>query len=231
MCGRFTLTGADPRQLEARFGVAMPDPLDRLLGRFNAAPGQEVLIIHAVDDGDRVAEAARWGLVPAWAPDLKTGYRMINARSETVLESRAYGPLVRSSVRRCLIPADGFFEWTGPGEAGGPKRPVRFTVDEGQTFAMAGLCTEREWEGKRLVSCTVITVEANEAVAPIHDRMPAILPDRVQEAEWMDDTTSPQGARAILNPLDPARLSSRMANTALNRVGAVPEGPDLLEPL
>jgi putative SOS response-associated peptidase YedK len=83
MCGRFTLTGADPRQLEARFGVALPDPLDRLLGRFNAAPGQEVLIIHAVDDGEKVVEAARWGLVPAWAPDLKTARRRFSRAGPT----------------------------------------------------------------------------------------------------------------------------------------------------
>ena len=175
-----------------------------------------------------MAEAARWGLVPAWAPDLKTGYRMINARSETVRESRAYGPLVRSSTGRCLIPADGFFEWTGPAVEGGPKRPVRFTVDGGKPFAMAGLCTEREWEGGRLVSCTIITTEANPAVAPVHDRMPVILPDPEVEAEWIDPGLESDRVGSMLVPLDQDRLSARMANSALNRVGAAPEGPDLL---
>ena len=231
MCGRFTLTDTDRGQLGLRFGATIPDALGGLLGRFNAAPGQEILMVGSSGRGERFVEAARWGLVPAWAPDLKTGYRMINARSETVLTSRAYGPLFRSAATRCLIPADGFFEWTGPAEEGGPKRPVRFTVDDGVPFAMAGLWAEREWEGARLVSCTIITTDANEIVAPVHDRMPVVLPDGDAEAEWLSDDTGPEDARSLLGPLDAVRLSLEMANPALNRVGAAPEGPDLLRPI
>lgn len=230
MCGRFTLTGTDPARLGLRFRVPIPDSLGSLLGRFNAAPGQQILVLHPEKGGSVRAEAARWGLVPAWSPDLKTGYRMINARSETVQESRAYGPLVRSRTGRCLIPADGFFEWTGPAVEGGPKRPVRFTVDGGEPFAMAGLWTEREWEGGRLVSCTIITTEANPVVAPVHDRMPVILPDPETESEWLGPELESDRIGSILVPLDESRLSARMASPALNRVGAAPEGPDLLVP-
>lgn len=230
MCGRFTLTGTDRRTLGARFGSEIPETLGTLLGRFNAAPGQEILIFASQDGAPTRAEAAHWGLVPAWAPDLKTGYRMINARSETVLESRAYSLLIRSSSSRCLVPADGFFEWTDPAEPGGPRRPVRFTVDSGQPFAMAGLRTEREWEGGRLVSCTIITTEANETVRPIHDRMPVILSGPEAEAVWLDPSVRPQEAQELLLPLDADRISARMASIDLNRVGAVPEGPELLEP-
>lgn len=204
--------------------------MEGLLGRFNAAPGQEILIIRETDGVRRQAEAARWGLVPHWAKDLKTGYRMINARSETILQSRAYAPLIRHSSGRCLIPADGFFEWTGPAEKGSPKRPIRFTLDDGTPFAMAGLCTEREWDGARLLSCTVITTDANDVVAPVHDRMPAILSGPDEEVEWLDVSTSPERAHSMLGPVDSDRLSARMANTALNRVGVAPEGPDLLDP-
>jgi putative SOS response-associated peptidase YedK len=230
MCGRYTLTGTDRRTLGARFGTEIPAQLGTLLGRFNAAPGQEILVIGSEDGAPNRAEGARWGLVPAWASDLKTGYRMINARSETVLESRAYSPLMRSSNSRCLVPADGFFEWTDPADPGGPRRPVRFSVDSGQPFAMAGLRTEREWEGGRLASCTIITTEANESVGPIHDRMPVILPSPEAEALWLDPSVTPQEAWELLRPLDADRITARMASTDLNRVGAVPEGPELLEP-
>ena len=230
MCGRFTLTGTDRHEIGTRFEVSLPDDFDQLLGRFNAAPGQEILVVRSDERGTRRPEAARWGLVPSWAPDLKTGYRMINARSETVLESRAYGPLIRSATGRCLVVADGFFEWTGPAEEGGPRRPVRFTVDDGRPFSMAGLSTEREWEGGRLFSCTIITTDANEVVSPVHDRMPAVMPDRDAEMRWLDVSTSAEEARAMLEPLESDRLSARMANPALNRVGAAVEGPELLEP-
>ena len=234
MCGRFTLTTTDPAGLALRFGGTGSEPITGLLGRYNAAPGQEILIVRERGDGTRELGAARWGLVPAWAEDLKTGYRMINARSETVFEKRAYGPLVRSARTRCLIPADGFFEWTGPREAGGPKRPVRFTVDDGEPFAMAGLVTERDWEGERLVSCTILTTAANEVVAPVHDRMPVILPDATSESDWLGASIDPEDAPSqlehLLAPLDSGRLSSRMASTALNRVGSAPEGPELLDP-
>ena len=229
MCGRFTLTESDPGVVAARFRVSPDSLFSEGLGRYNAAPGQEILTVSPEGDGRSTCSLARWGLVPGWADDLKTGYRMINARAEGLETSRAYGPLFRKAEGRCVIPADGFYEWLDPARSGGPKRPVRFTVDEGQLFGLAGLVTEREWEGGTLRSCTIITTEADEAVAPVHDRMPVILTDPAAEEAWLDEDTETGALADLLRPLDSDRVSSRLANPALNRVGAVPEGPELLD--
>lgn len=229
MCGRYTITTGNRSAVGLRFGLEIGPELEPTLGRFNVAPGQEVLAIRSPDGRDREAVAARWGLVPGWADDLNAGYRMINARSETVLESRAYGPLAGKPQSRCLIPADGFFEWMAPSSDGGPKRPVRFTVDGGELFSMAGLITTREWEGAELVSCTILTTEADAAVAPVHDRMPVILADREGEATWIGGQMPGEEVTRLTRPLDPERVSSRLASPYLNRVGAVPECPELLE--
>jgi putative SOS response-associated peptidase YedK len=230
VCGRYTLSNSDRQEIGLRFEVEVPPPLEPVLGRFNAAPGQEVLIVRSRQASGREALEARWGLVPSWAEDLKAGYRMINARSETVLESRAYGPLARRASSRCLIPADGFFEWTGPSRDGGPKRPVRFTVDGGSLFSMAGLVASREWEGAELTSCTILTTDADRVVAPVHDRMPVILANEAAEEAWITGTLDAGEIANLTRPLDPARVSSRMASPWLNRVGAAPEGPELLDP-
>lgn len=229
MCGRFTLTSTDRPALSLRFGVELGPDFDPLLGRYNAAPGQEILVVAAGEDGDRMGVGARWGLVPGWAEDLKVGYRMINARSERVLESRAYGSLVRKKSGRCLIPADGFYEWMEPEPKGGPKRPVRFTVDGGVPFSLAGLVTSREWEGGVLTSCTILTTDADRAVAPVHDRMPVLFADSGLEEEWLGDGLSESEVLELCRPFDSERVSSQLANPILNKVGAAPEGPELLE--
>lgn len=229
MCGRYTLTQTDPAVVATRFRIAEDTVFTEGLGRYNAAPGQEVLTVCTGGDSTAFGSAARWGLVPSWATDLKTGYRMINARAEGLTTSRAYAPLFKSATGRCLIPADGFYEWLDPEAPRGPKRPVRFTVDGGELFALAGLTTEREWEGGRLRSCTIITTEANQAVAPVHDRMPVILDGPSAEATWLDPTSEVGDLVDLLAPSGAIRISSRLANPALNRVGAVPEGPALLE--
>ena len=230
MCGRYTLTTTDRPALGLRFGVEVRPEVDSTLGRFNVAPGQEVLVVHQPEGASREAVAARWGLVPAWADDLKTGYRMINARSETVRESRAYGPLAARSESRCLVPADGFFEWMAPASRGGRKRPVRFTVDGGKLFSMAGLIARREWEGSELISCTILTTGADEAVAPVHDRMPVILRGAAEEEAWISRDLPIDEMDSLTTPLDAGRISSRMASPFLNKVGAVTEGPELLDP-
>ncbi len=229
MCGRFTLTSTDRPALSLRFGVELGPEFDLLLGRYNAAPGQEILVVASGDAGDRVGIGAHWGLVPAWAEDLKVGYRMINARSERVFESRAYGSLVREPSGRCLIPADGFYEWMESAVKGGPKRPVRFTVDGGGPFSLAGLVTSREWEGGVLTSCTILTTDADRVVAPVHDRMPVLFADPGSEDEWLGGDLSESEVLQLCQPFDPERISSQLANPALNKVGAAPEGPELLE--
>ncbi|MEX1219700.1 MAG: SOS response-associated peptidase [Solirubrobacterales bacterium] len=231
MCGRFTLTSSDERRLGSRFQISLDDTVDDALGRYNVAPTQEILAVRSspeLEDGREVA-LARWGLVPRWAKDLKTGYRMINARAEGLLESRTYAPLVKKQANRCLILADGFYEWMKPENPKSPKQPVRFTVDGDEPFAFAGLATSREWEGARLTTCTIITTEANEAVAQVHDRMPVVLPDPEAEAAWISGELDGGEAVSLCRPLDPARITAKPANPALNKVGGANEGPELLE--
>jgi putative SOS response-associated peptidase YedK len=214
------------------------------LGRFNVAPTQEILVVRSSPDeaeaarGEREARLMRWGLVPVWAKDLKVGYRMINAKAEGLEKSRAYGPLVGKFRHRCLIVADGFYEWMRAEDPKQPRRPWRFTVDGGEPFAFAGLCTRKEWaDGEErgvdadgyLYSATIITTTPNAVVKPVHDRMPAILPTAEAEAVWLDPRLSTEEAIAMCGPLDPRRMAGAPANPALNKVGkGMAEGPELL---
>ncbi len=235
MCGRYTLTSSDERRLGSRFQISLDETGESGLGRFNVAPTQEVLTVQGDRGADspsadgRRAVLARWGLVPFWAKDLKVGYRMINARAEGLLKSRAYAPLVKKRENRCLILADGFYEWMKAENPKSPKQPVRFTVDGGDPFAFAGLATTREWEGEDLTSCTIITTDANEEVARVHDRMPVILPDAEAEAAWMSGELDPEEAVSLCRPLDAARITAKPASTSINKVGGSKEGPEMLE--
>ena len=145
----------------------------------------------------------RWGLVPLWAKDLKVGYRMINAKTENLTTSRAYGPLVGKFRHRCLIVADGFYEWMVAEDPKQPRQPWRFTVDGGEPFAFAGLCTRKQWDEEErrvddgyLYSATIITTTPN-AVAKVHDRMPAILPGAEAEAAWLAPPSTRGGDRDV----------------------------------
>jgi putative SOS response-associated peptidase YedK len=214
------------------------------LGRFNVAPTQEILVVRDSPDeekaaaGEREARLMRWGLVPVWAKDLKVGYRMINAKVENLEKSRAYGPLVGKFRHRCLIVADGFYEWMKAEDPKQPRQPWRFTVDGGEPFAFAGLCTRKQWDDPDergvdpdgyLYSATIITTTPNAVVKPVHDRMPAILSGPEAEAAWLDPRLTTEEAIAMCGPLDPARMSGAPANPALNKVGkGMAEGPELL---
>ncbi|MGE5408911.1 MAG: SOS response-associated peptidase [Syntrophothermus sp.] len=213
------------------------------LGRFNVAPTQEVLVVRASPDeeeaaaGEREARLMRWGLVPVWAKDLKVGYRMINAKAENLDSSRAYAPLVGRYRHRCLVLADGFYEWLRAEDPKQPRQPWRFTLDGGEPFAFAGLCTRKEWSdaGDRgyddgwLYSCTIVTTRANPVVAPVHDRMPAILPSPEAEAAWLRPDLSAEDAIAMCGPIAAERMQSAPANPRLNKVGkGMEEGPELL---
>lgn len=229
MCGRYTLTSSDQRRLGSRFQVPLDDLEGGGLERFNVAPTQEVLTVHDRPGGaGREAILARWGLVPVWAKDLKAGYKMINARAEGLLKSRAYAPLVKKKQNRCLIIADGFYEWMKAEKPKEPRQPVRFTVDGGEPFAFAGLTATRQWEGEPLTSCTIVTTSANPVVEPVHDRMPVILSDPEAEAAWLEGDLSPEEAVSLCVPLDPARVDASPANPALNKVGGTKETPELL---
>ena len=213
------------------------------LGRFNVAPTQETLVVRSSPDeeeaarGEREAQLMRWGLVPVWAKDLKVGYRMINAKQENLLKSKAYAPLVDKFRHRCLIVADGFYEWMKAEDPKQPRQPWRFTVDGGEPFAFAGLCTRKKWDDPEdrgyddgyLYTCTLVTTTPNEVVAPVHNRMPAILPSPEAEAAWLRPDLSAEDAVAMCAPLDPRRMEGTPANPALNKVGkGMAEGPELL---
>jgi putative SOS response-associated peptidase YedK len=167
MCGRFTLqTQID--DLAKHFGLGkVPD----LLPRYNIAPTQPVATV-LVLTGDRQFKLMRWGLVPFWAKDLSIGSRMINARAETVAQKPAFRKALQD--RRCIIMADGFYEWQTKGRA---KQPFYIVGRDRKPFGFAGLWDR--WEptegGDPIESCTIITTTANEVVSPFHDRMPAIL--------------------------------------------------------
>jgi putative SOS response-associated peptidase YedK len=177
MCGRFTLTRSAAEVAE-HFGLASASAL---VARWNAAPTQELPIVRVRSSGARVLELRRWGLVPRWAKDVSVGARMINARVESVLERPAFREAMRR--RRCLVPADGFFEWQGKARA---RRPFHIALPGGGLFAIAGLYERWQGPGAEVVdSFSLLTRPAREPVAALHDRMPLIV-DPSGYAAWLD---------------------------------------------
>ncbi len=214
MCGRFTLISS-PRDLQLAFeGFVFPDEL-ALEARYNIPPSLDVLYIP--NDGEKRAGYARWGLIPFWAKDPSIGNRTINARAETVDRRPAYRDAFRK--RRCLVPADGFYEWKKAEE--GPKTPFYIRLQSGAPFAFAGIWERwRDGDGNRVVSCAILTTKPNEKLAEIHDRMPVILP-----ADAYEDWLTPDEARAedlagCLRPYPADRMVahpvSRLVNSPKN---------------
>jgi putative SOS response-associated peptidase YedK len=193
MCGRYTQT-LDLKKIVNQFGITQAD-LSRVQPSHNIAPSQPVAVIHREKENLRL-DAMKWGLVPAWAKDPGIGNRMINARSETLTEKPSFrGPFKNS---RCLIPADGFFEWKREGRL---KQPYYIRLKSKEVFTFAGLWSY--WmgsDGSELLSCAIITGTPNELIKPIHHRMPIILPEARRE-EWMDLTLHDVGQ--LLTMLQP----------------------------
>ena len=198
MCGRFTLT--QPASIAAKFGLDNFAPVEPefYTPRFNVAPTQRIVVIPTID-GQREARRMRWGLVPSWAKDAKIGPARINARADSVASKPTFREAFRR--RRCLIPADGFYEWK-PGLRG--KQPYRITLADGSMFAFAGL-----WERWRdpatdqsLDSCCIVTCDTNELTAQFHDRMPVIIAAEDYDT-WL--TGTPEQALTLLKPY-PAEL-------------------------
>jgi len=185
MCGRFTLT-TTPEEVARHFGL---DQTPLLSPRFTVAPGQPIATIAQALDGTRPVLALRlWGLIPAWAKDPKIGSRMINARVETVAEKPSFRGAFRK--RRCLVPADGFYEWAV--RAGGAKQPFHIALPGRRCFAIAGLWESwRDPEGASIESCTLLTTSANPKLRAVHDRMPVIL-DPADYATWLDPRPTDQ---------------------------------------
>ncbi|PSQ18605.1 DUF159 family protein [Halobacteriales archaeon QS_8_69_26] len=232
MCGRYSLF-TPPDQLEDRFDARFPDGFEPT---YNAAPGQDLPVIRN-EDPDAFADLT-WGLVPSWADD-PSDFEFINARSETVAEK----PSFRSAYerRRCLVPADGFYEWTGPS---GDRRPYRVRLTDDRPFGMAGVW--ETWEGtveseqagldaftddggpdlggtRRIDSFAILTTEPNEVVADLHDRMAVIVPPG-EEGRWLTDDDPSD----LLEPYPAEEMEaypvSRKVNDPAN------DSPELIEP-
>ena len=225
MCGRYTLTSNDPQRLADRFGATMPS--EGGLERFNVAPTEDAVAVVNGKTGEREAHLVRWSLVPSYAKDLK-GPPMFNARSETIATKAPFSKLVASPRGRCLILADGFYEWLRPEDKKAQRVPFRFTVDGGEPFAFAGLWNWTKLDGEWLASATILTCPPNPVVARLHDRMPVILPGPEAESAWLSADLGVEDARALCVPLPAERMTAAPANPKLNKSGLADEGPDLL---
>ena len=231
MCGRF-VSASPPDELAKYFGAEEPDgPLEP---SFNVAPTNEVYVVRA-RDGHRQLGTMRWGLVPFWAKDLKIGSKMINARAETVAEKPAFRKAYER--RRCLIPADGFYEWAKvPGQKA--KQPYFIHRPDGEPIVFAGMWERwkpRLDDGKTIdedaepiETCTIITTTPNTAMSAIHNRMPVLLAPPVWD-DWLSDETDLDLIGSLLVPAPDDLLKLVPISTAVNNVRN--KGEQLIEPL
>jgi len=219
VCGRYSLATPASNDLRARF--ALGESLE-IRQRFNVAPGDDIVAVTTTKEGEPRGDLLRWGLVPFWAKDIKVGYKMINARAETIADKPAFRDAL--TTRRCLIVADGFYEWQTMGShpPRGRKQPWHVTRADGAPFAFAGLWAI--WHGgdadEPLRSATIITTEANRALADIHDRMPVILTPSGEEP-WLHANEPPRGVIE-------GELKLTPVGTAVN--DARHDEPDCLDP-
>jgi putative SOS response-associated peptidase YedK len=220
MCGRYTITVTLEELIshylidDSKIAVLKPN--------YNVAPMHNVPAVIASDEGKRLGEL-RWGLVPVWAKDDKIGNKMINARAETVAEKPAFKRLLKS--KRCIIPADGFYEWKKDGSG---KQPYRILMSDGGIFSFAGLYdTWEDPDGNKLSTCTIITTSPNSLMADIHDRMPVILRPE-DEAEWLGkDNDDVEPLLKLLKPYSAAKMRAYKVPSAVGNVRN--NSKDLLE--
>lgn len=220
MCGRFTLYHST-QQVVNRFGVE--EVIFEISPRYNIAPSQQVAAIVNLN-GHRVLTSFKWGLVPSWAKDPAVGNRMINARGETLAEKPSFkAALLR---RRCIVPADGFYEWIG---TSGKRQPVYVHRPAGELFALAGLW--EEWSdpttGIPLKTCTIITVPPNKFVARLHHRMAAILAPE-DELRWLKNHDDINELLAMLKPYT-GKLESYEVSSSVN--SPLYDKPECISPL
>lgn len=222
MCGRYTLATPDPAALRARFPLGERLEIRR---RYNVAPGDDVVAVTTDREGAPRGELLRWGLVPHWAERPQTGFKMINARAEGIADRPAYRDALRT--RRCLIVADGFYEWES--RPGLPKQPWWITRADGAPFAFAGLWAI--WHGSdgapALRTCAIVTTSASASLRDLHDRMPVIL-DAGTEALWLDPGAAVGELTDLLIPFADSETARRAVGTAVN--DARFDGPECLDP-
>ncbi len=218
MCGRFAFFS--PREaVQEYFGIEVPFALEP---RYNVAPSQDIAVIRQPADTKPEAAMLKWGLVPFWAKDAAIGARMINARAETVAQKPAFRQAFKR--RRCVILADGFYEWH---TENGRKTPYFISLKTDQPFAMAGL-----WESWHkadqppLETCAIITTAASKSIAKLHDRMPVIL-DAPTATDWIQAERDPDALIAILKSYDDEKIQAWPVNRTVNN--PVNQGPTLIE--
>lgn len=219
MCGRFTLR--TPAETIASLFNAIPIDGFHYAARFNIAPTQNVPVIHERDNG-RVMSLMQWGLIPSWSKEPKMGYGTINARADTLATKPAFRSAYKS--RRCLVIADGYYEWKAEGKK---KQPYLYEIDGGKPFAFAGIWEQWWGEGKDappLESCTIITTDANALASQIHNRMPVILSPNDYDL-WLDPRVKDTSEVVpLLDQFPDERMSVRPVSTYVNN--ARNEGPD-----
>jgi putative SOS response-associated peptidase YedK len=236
MCGRF-VSASSPERIAEYFGAAFEG--ETLGDNYNVAPTNDIYAVVAGPDGAPRLEVFHWGLIPVWAKEIKVGYKMINARAETLASKPAYKSVFKKN--RCIIPMDGFYEWKA-GEPGGPvtksgkpaKQPMFINRLDGEPLAVAGLWSawrdpagdpSADW----LHSATVVTTSANGTMAPIHDRMPVILPQSAWDT-WLDPENQDLAILSgLLVPAADNLLTVRAVGTEVNNVRN--KGPELIEPV
>jgi putative SOS response-associated peptidase YedK len=226
MCGRY-VTVSSPALLAERFGVTEIRP-EELEPSYNVAPRAEVPVV-AERHGERVLDVVRWGLVPSWAKDRSIGDRLINARAETLTTSNAFKRAFER--RRCIVPADGFYEWQAiKGQR--TKQPWFFRRRDGEPLAFAGLWEiwhdrEEGDDAPRVRSCTIITTTPNELIAPIHDRMPVVLAQDAWDTWLSVDNRDVASLVPLLAPMPTEELDAWTVSTLVNK--ADNNGPELLD--
>lgn len=208
MCGRFTLTQTD--EVEEFFGL---DENVAAEVRYNIAPSQKVLTITANSGGRRIPRCMEWGLIPSWDQDSRPRPRLINARAETVARKRPFREAFES--RRCLVPADGFFEWRRSSRV---KEPYYFAVPDLGLFSFAGVWDFGVSPGQRPVQTfTILTTHPNMLVGEIHNRMPVIL-DADAQSVWLNEESDHFSLQNLLLPFPEAKMTMIPVNKAVNRV-------------
>jgi putative SOS response-associated peptidase YedK len=224
VCGRYGLT-IDQEALSIAYAV------DAVLvdhrPRYNIAPSQVVPVMLGDGECPRI-DGFRWGLVPPDAPSPKLSYRTINARSESVALKPAFRGAWKRR-RRCFVLADGFYEWQKPASKKGQRVPFWFRMEDDRPFGFAGLWERWSRDGESLLTCTVLTTDANALVAPVHDRMPVILGSPSEWMPWIDSTIASAELSGLLRPYSPVEMRAHAVSAHVNR--AENEGPECIQPL
>ena len=207
MCGRFTLS-QPINAIASAFNIAQIPPLEP---RYNIAPTQLISSILSAPGGEKQLQMLRWGLIPSWAKDAKISAKLINARAETVSEKPSFKAAFKR--RRCLIVADGFYEWQRQEKK---KQPYYFRLQNAQLFAFAGLWEQWKSPDEDIInSCTILTTEANDLLRPIHDRIPVILESKNYEL-WLDSEAQQPQLQQLLRPYQADLMTSCTVSTKVN---------------